>query len=152
MISTPWWHGVFQKSFKKKEKKKTPINSSIKKDEVLFSLNTLFPAAGDCHRRPWKEENHKGTKTQSFFWACLSYARQTKKAYFVSSCLCGAKLLCFLRQLLPAREVQRRGIVVWLEESRSPDTLQNVRSGRILCIFQPQGCAGLLHPRKTGHL
>ena len=49
---------------------------------ILVVLTThVFegPAKG-----PDKEGNHKDTETQSFFRACPGYARQTKKASFVS--------------------------------------------------------------------
>ena len=45
-----------------------------------------------------KGPEKKGTtKAQRFFRACLSCARQTK-ASFVPWCLCGSRLLSFLRQ------------------------------------------------------
>ena len=44
-------------------------------------------------------EKKEITKSPSFFGVCLGYAWQAKKSSFVPSCLCGSRLLCFLRHL-----------------------------------------------------
>ena len=99
-------------------------------------------------QKPLREWNHKDTKTQSFFRAGSSSARQAKKSSFVPSCLCGSKLLCFLRQ---SRNEGGTTLITWLRRVPLMSELSGinkaVRPSQIMLAFGKVLARGCNHLR-----